>query len=280
MAFLFWACYFETSGAKWSCATFGCVTSKAKIAHLTSCNASSRNQSPALALGGLDQAEGSDSGTAAQTQHKTVFRLRKVDGNIKTNKGKQNAVCSWGWGILGRTAKVEKHHLAGCLHTGKAFSHPSLKSLPSPAYISQLKNERSLLSALTGEEIGAAAPHGKGVASWTRQTPEDTVCTLCHRLITVWPLMAVSSQLLCCSFAKAFCSPWEIQSAGRRDAPKQVSLPVFSSQTTSSWSHPQLLVHQCWAEQLQVFLSLSATSFWDEQQLCHDQAGQIFLFHL
>lgn len=51
--------------------------------------------------------------------------------------------------------------------------------------MSQLKNERSLLSTLSGEEIGAAAPHGKGVASWTRQTPEDTVYTLCHRLITV-----------------------------------------------------------------------------------------------
>lgn len=89
-----WRSYFGRATLKpqEQSATF--LTSKAKIAHLTSCNASFRNQGPALALGGLDQAEGSDSGSAAQTQHKTVFRLRKVDGNIKTNKGKQNAVCS------------------------------------------------------------------------------------------------------------------------------------------------------------------------------------------
>lgn len=37
---------------------------------------------------------------------------------------------------------------------------------------------------------------------------------------------------------------------------------------------------QCWAEHLQLFLFLSVTSFWNKQQLCHDQASQIFLFHL
>lgn len=121
-----------------------------------------------------------------------------------------------------------------------ACSQPSPKFIQSPAYMSQHKNYRSILSVpiihVYDEDTGTSPfPQERCCSLYQADTtPGDTAYMLHHQLISLRSLVAVSSKFLCCSFAKPFFNPWETQSLSvdARDAPKQVSLPLFSNQST------------------------------------------------
>lgn len=82
-----------------------------------------------------------------------------------------------------------------------------------------------------------------------------------HQLISLCSLVAASSKFLCCSFAKTFFSPWETQSVDGKDAPKQVSLPVFSNQSTPVLSTTEITA-ATWSTAL-----LPSTPGWSQPQL-------------